>query len=334
MQPLLYRHNESFLLETGATLPELTIAYNTYGNPSNPVIWVCHALTANSDVAEWWPNTVATGRFLDPEKYFIVCANVLGSHYGTTGPLSINPNIGSPYYNSFPLITVRDMVKAHRLLAKYLGIEKIKTLIGSSLGGYQCLEWAIANPEVVDELVLIATASKTTPWITAFNHTQRMAIESDATFGHPNRNAGAKGMAAARAIALLSYRGPVAYNRTQEDPDDSKMENHRVCSYQEHQGEKLVKRFNAYSYYRLTQTLDAHNVSRNRGKMENVLSSITARTLLVAISSDLLFPVGEHELMAKHIHGSTLRVIDSDFAHDGFLVESDKLNDIILEFYG
>ncbi|MDR2556810.1 MAG: homoserine O-acetyltransferase [Bacteroidales bacterium] len=336
MSTNIYKYNHSFSLEAGGELPSLEIAYSTFGSADNdkPVIWVCHALTANSDVADWWTNTVVEGRFLDPSKYFIVCANILGSHYGTTGPLSTNLQTGKPYYNAFPLVTVRDMVRAHQILAAHLGIKNIKTLIGSSLGGYQAMEWAIAEPAFIKELILIATSSATTPWITAFNETQRMAIEADSTYGLPQADAGAKGMATARAIALLSYRGAAAYNCTQVEPDGERMEKHRVCSYQHHQGKKLVDRFNAYSYYRLTQALDSHNVGRGRnGGISGALAQIQARTLLVAISSDLLFPVSEHQFMNKHIPHSTLRIIDSDFAHDGFLVEADKLNKMIMEFY-
>jgi homoserine O-acetyltransferase len=329
----IYKYNHSFPLEAGGELPSLEIAYHTFGNADKPVIWVCHALTANSDVADWWVNTVVAGRFLDPSKYFIVCANILGSHYGTTGPLSINPQTGNPYYGTFPLITVRDTIRAHQILAAHLGIKRIKTLIGSSLGGYQAMEWAIMEPDFTKELILIATSSATTPWITAFNETQRMAIEADNTYGLPQDNAGAAGMAAARAIALLSYRGAAAYNCTQAESDDNRISEHRVCSYQRHQGNKLVARFNAYSYYRLTQMLDSHNIGRGRGSIREALSLIKARTLLTAINSDLLFPVSEHEFMQKHIPNSTLRVISSDFAHDGFLVEADKLNEMILEFY-
>jgi homoserine O-acetyltransferase len=161
-----------------------------------------------------------------------------------------------------------------------------------------------------------------------------MAIEADSTYGLPQADAGAQGMATARATALLSYRGPQAYNSTQAEPDGERIEKHRVCSYQRYQGKKLVDRFNAYSYYRLTQALDSHNIGRGRdGGVTGALAHIQARTLLIAISSDLLFPVSEHQFMQQHIPHSALHIIDSDFAHDGFLVEADKLNEMILKFY-
>jgi len=129
-----YKYDKPFVLENGERFPELQIAYHTYGKfKGNNAIWVCHALTANSDVADWWPRTVEQGRFLDPRRYYVVCANVIGSHYGSTGPLSLNPATGKPYYGSFPFITVRDMVNAHLLLADHLGVGSVRAVIGSSI---------------------------------------------------------------------------------------------------------------------------------------------------------------------------------------------------------
>ena len=163
MEPSIYKAPGPFVLETGHTLPELRIAYHTYGKPNaahDNVVWVCHALTANSDVADWWPHTVEAGCFLDPARHFVVCANILGSHYGTTGPLHVNPETGSPYYKDFPPFTIRDIVRAHRLLAGALGIGRIDTLVGSSVGGFQAIEWAVLEPERIGKLILIATAAK------------------------------------------------------------------------------------------------------------------------------------------------------------------------------
>ena len=175
----VYHHAEAVQLESGAVLPSVDITYDTFGTlnaAKDNVIWVCHALTANSDVADWWPHTVEEGRFLDPTRYFIVCANFLGSHYGTTSPLSVNPATGEKYYYDFPQITVRDMVKCHQLLARHLGIERVKMLIGSSIGGFQCMEWAIMEPHFMENLALIATTTCSEPWAAAFNESQRMAI--------------------------------------------------------------------------------------------------------------------------------------------------------------
>ena len=333
-----YKYDKEFELESGVKLPSLTIAYDTYGvrnEDSSNVIWVCHALTANSDVADWWPHTVEEGCFLDPDKYFTVCANFLGSHYGTTGPLSENPETGEPWYGDFPRITVRDMVRAHQLLAEYLGIKRVKLLIGSSIGGFQCLEWSVMQPDFAERAAFIATTPRTKPWASAFNESQRMAIQSDPTFGERNAEAGLDGLASARSIALLSYRGGMAYDKTQEDadPDEASFER-RVHSYQRYQGEKLRRRFNAYSYVRLSQAVDSHNLGRGRGKVEDVLKQIKAKSLVVAITSDILFPPSDHQILIDNIPDVEYHLIDSDFGHDGFLVEHKQLNDIILNFLG
>ncbi len=181
-----FHSGEPLALECGGTLPDVTIAYDTFGTLNDRcdnVVWVCHALTADSDVASWWEHTVERGKFLDPERYFVVCANFLGSHYGTTGPLSVNPDTGEPWYGDFPRFTVRDMVECHRRLAAYLGIGRVALLIGSSIGGFQCMEWAVIEPDFAERLVLIATAVRSTPWVQAFNESLRMAIELDPSFG-------------------------------------------------------------------------------------------------------------------------------------------------------
>lgn len=332
-----YHHNSPVTLESGEILPDVTIAYDTFGTLSEAkdnVIWVCHALTANSDVKDWWPNTVEEGRFLDPNKYFIVCANFLGSHYGTTSPLSINPTTGEKWYYDFPRITVRDMVTCHRLLAKHLGIDRVKLLIGSSIGGFQCMEWAVTEPDFMENLALIATTTNTEPWAAAFNESQRMAIRADGTWGQLRDDAGLDGMAVARSIALISYRGAPAYNATQQDrdnPTDAAFER-RAHTYQQHQGEKLRRRFNAFSYYRMTEAVDSHNIGRGRGSVANALRQIKARTLVVAISSDILFPVEAHIPMRQYIPDVEYHLIESSFGHDGFLVEHEKLNNIITNF--
>ena len=245
-------YNQSFPLELGGTLPYLKIAYHTYGKLNEKrdnCIWVCHGLTANSDVADWWPHTVVPGGFLDPEKYFIVCANCIGSCYGSIGPLSINPETGEPWFDTFPKLTIRDIVRAYVILADNLGIPKFFSLIGSSLGGFQALEWAIMQPHRFKSIVLIATAPMASPWAIAIDETQRMAILADKTYGEKRPDAAQDGLAAARALALLTYRGGKGYNLTQQDiPCEGIPECHRACSYQRYQGEKLVKRFDAYSY--------------------------------------------------------------------------------------
>ena len=332
----VYHHGEAITLESGAVLAEVDITYDTFGTlneAKDNVIWVCHALTANSDVADWWPHTVEEGRFLDPTRYFIVCANFLGSHYGTTSPLSVNPTTGEKYYYDFPQITVRDMVKCHQLLAKHLGIERVKLLIGSSIGGFQCMEWAISEPKFMESVALIATTTCTEPWAAAFNESQRMAIRTDKTWGELRDDAGIDGMAVARSIALISYRGGAAYNATQQDENPAEASfTRRAHSYQQYQGEKLRRRFNAMSYYRLSEAVDSHNIARGRGSIAEALAKIEARALVVAISSDILFPPEAPVPMREHIRDVEYHLIESEFGHDGFLVEHEKLNTIIQDF--
>lgn len=328
-----FESREPFSLESGETLSSLTVAYHTYGKLSprrDNVIWVMHGLTANSDVADWWPGTVGDGLFLDPGKYFIVCANMLGSCYGTTGPSSINPATGSPWCESFPKVTIRDMVQAHRLLAKHLGITRIHEMIGVSLGGFQAIEWMVSDPDIAENVMFCATDSSCSPWLAAFNQSMYMAIKTDPTWGTPSLDAARQGLATARSIALISYRGPFAYNMSQKDSEENEDPFfHRVQTYQEYQGKKLCDRFDVYSYVRICQSGDSHDVGRGRGGIKNALARIKAETLVIGITSDILFPPACLEELAANIPGSRLEVMHSDFAHDGFLIEHRQLNEIM-----
>ena len=333
---MIERFDIPLALECGEVLPSFEVEYTTYGTLSpakDNVIWVCHALTADSRVADWWPHTVEEGRFLDPERGFVVCANFIGSPYGSTSPVSLNPTTGKAWRGAFPQVTVRDMVRAHSALAARLGIARVELLIGSSIGGFQVMEWAIAEPEFAKRIALIATCVRSSAWAIAFNESQRMAIEADGTFGDDSPTAGAAGMSAARSIALLSYRGAAAYNATQTDTDREKLSGYRATTYQQHQGEKLRRRFDAYCYYRLTQAVDSHDIARGRGVGEaEVLQGIRAKALVVSITSDILFPPEDHRVMVDNIPDVTYRVIESPFGHDGFLVEYEQLDAIIKEF--
>lgn len=334
-----YHFKEPFKLESGYEFPCLEIAYHTYGNLNDAkdnCIWVCHALTANSEVEDWWPHTVEKGAFLDPDKYFIVCANIIGSCYGSTGPLSQNPETGEPWYDEFPLVTIRDVVRAHRHLAKHLGIEKLFSLIGASVGGFQALEWASGYPEEIGSMVLIATEAAASPWAVAIDETQRMAIFSDSSYGEHRADAASSGLAAARAIGLLTYRGPLGYNATQKNPegyDAMTRIPHRAQTYQRYQGEKLVRRFDAYSYVSILNMFDTHDIGRGRGGLEKVLNSFTMPVLVVGISTDIIFTADYMKHLASQIPSAKYREIDSPFGHDGFLVEYGLLNNIINDFF-
>lgn len=332
-----YIHNEPFVLENGVTLSSLEIAYHTYGTLNkykSNVIWVCHALTANSDVFDWWPGLFGEKDLFNPEEHFIVCANNLGSCYGTTGPLTHNAEFNGALYSYFPNITIRDMVNAHDLLRQHLGIEKIHTVIGGSQGGQQALEWNIKSPQLFNNLVLVATNAQHSPWGIAFNESQRLAIKADRTYYSNNPEGGQKGLSAARSIALLSYRNYHTYVETQKETDPEKSDNYNAASYQRYQGEKLVKRFNAYSYVALSKAMDSHNVGRGRGSVEKALSEVKAKTLVIGVSSDLLFPLNEQKFLADHIPASAYVAIDSFYGHDGFLIETSKLTEELKKFYG
>jgi homoserine O-acetyltransferase len=332
----IYKHLQLFDLEAGGQLQQLEVAYHTYGklnaNKDN-VVWVCHAFTANSDVLDWWKGLFGEKDYFNPAEHFIVCANMLGSAYGTSGPLSIDPATGQPYYLSFPQVTVRDMIKSQQLLAKHLDIEGIHTLIGGSLGGQQAMEWAIIEPDFIKNLIIIAANARHSPWGIAFNESQRLAIAADETFNSNTPNGGAKGLKAARAMALLSYRGYKTYGIRQQEDNDNVTDNYKASSYQNYQGDKLVNRFNAYSYWYLSKSMDSHNVGRNRCSIEKALALITARTLVIGIKSDLLFPVEEQQYLFRHIPKSAYAEFDSYYGHDGFLIETEALTNMITSFF-
>ena len=336
MNTEIFKYQKPFKLESGKQLHELQIGFNTYGklNPNRDnVVWVCHALTANSNVFDWWKGLFGEQDYFNPAEHFIVCANIIGSPYGSTHPLSINPVTDQPFYNAFPQFTVRDMVKAHQLLAEHLNINQVEILLGGSLGGQQAVEWAISEPERIKNLILIATNAKHSPWGIAFNESQRLAISADRTFYANTPEGGKKGLKAARSIALLSYRGYKTYAITQQEEKDSLVDDYKASSYQSYQGEKLVNRFNAYSYWYLTKSMDSHNVGRGRHGVEKALSLIKARTLVIGIKSVVLFPVEEQQYLFRHISKSAFAELDSFYGHDGFLIETEALTDVITSFF-
>ena len=331
-----FHYEQSFQLEAGGTLNGFQLRYTTLGKINerrDNVVWVCHALTGNSDFTTWWTDLSSEGSVYDPRHYFIICANILGGCYGSTGPLSTNPDTGKPFYHSFPTITNRDVVRAFDLLRNDLRIEKIHTLIGGSLGGQQVLEWAIMQPDAFAHIVPIACNAAHSPWGIAFNEAQRLAIEADPTWKDSEPRAGAEGLKAARAIGMISYRHYETFGQTQTEKSDDKLDSYRAASYQRYQGQKLADRFNAFTYWVLTKVMDSHNVARNRPSAEQALAKIRAQTLIISINSDLLFPVEEQRILARCIPGARLETIQSIYGHDGFLVEFEQLNNILKHFY-
>jgi homoserine O-acetyltransferase len=338
-----FRNNSPLTLESGITLPRYHLAYTTYGElneAKDNVVWIFHALTANSNAADWWPGLVGEDKLFTPSKYFIVCVNMPGSCYGSLGPLDINIETNETYYHSFPWFTPRDMVHAYQPLKEFLGIQKIHIGIGGSMGGQQLLEWAIEEPDVFEYIFPIGTNAWHSSWGVAFNVTQRMCIEADQTWLQKNPLAGIQGMKAARACALLSYRNYITYGHSQPIVSLKNFmavnahEEARAgaSSYQRYQGEKLARRFNAFSYYFLSLGMDAHHVGRGRSSTEAALQQIKAKTLVIGVTTDILFPLSEQQFLAEKIPGANFMLIDSLYGHDGFLLEFDKIENLIKNF--
>lgn len=324
-------------LISGEILEGFHLTYTTYGqlnDKKDNVIWVFHALTGNSNVHEWWANLFGDEQLLNPKQYFIICANTPGSCYGSISPLDVNPATGKPYFHAFPLITIKDMIAMYNLLRIQLGITSIKFAIGGSMGGMQAIEWASQMPNLFKNLILIATNIQQMPWAIAWNSIQRLAIETDETW-HKNLNelSGINGLKAARAIAMISYRNYETYNYFQrEENEKQKFNGFKAESYQYYQGEKLTLRFNAWSYYALTRSMDSHNISDAKSTAIEKLKLINSKTLVIGIESDILFPIEEQLIMANNIKNAKFSIIDSIYGHDGFLIETEQLNRKIKEF--
>ena len=331
-----FHFNNVFELESGEKLSSFQLKFTTVGNLNEErtnAVWVCHALTGSSDFTDWWGGLFSADGPFDPSKYFIICANLLGGCYGSTGPLSNKPDTNRAFYHDFPVLTNRDVVRAFDLLRLELKIKKVHTLIGGSLGGQQVLEWAILQPNVFDHIIPIACNASHSPWGIAFNEAQRLAIEADPTWKENDARAGMEGLKAARAIGMISYRHYDTYAETQSEKTSDKIDNFRAATYQRYQGEKLANRFNAFTYWLLSKMMDSHHVGRGRASTEAVLQQIKAKALVIGIESDILFPLPEQKYVAENIPEATLEVLKSIYGHDGFLVEFDQLKKIIIHYF-
>lgn len=320
-----YNYTSEFILESGEKLEGITITFSDYGPvDADRTIWVCHALSGTSEVLDWWAGLFGDKQLFDPKKDRIICANVLGSCYGTTGAQDLERPL------DFPLISIKDMVKAHQFLANHLNLSKVDLLIGASLGGQQAVEWAVSNPNFFKGLILIATNAFHSPYARAFNEVQRLALQADQTFGE--KNGGQNGLKAARAIAMMSYRSYTDFSLKQSEKE-SIADDFKSASYVRYQGEKFVNRFNAYAYHYLSKAMDSHDVLRGRiGSYESVLREIKARTLVIGIDSDTLFPVEEQRFLQQKIPDAEFGLIESAHGHDSFLIDYDKLNVLIYDF--
>ncbi len=317
-----YTTEQPFVLESGGMIEQLTIAYHTYGTlnkKKSNVVWVVHGLTANSDVFTWWEGLFGEKHFFNPEEYFIICVNAIGSPYGSSSPQNLD----------FPLFTVRDLVSAYFMLAKQLKIDAIQILIGGSFGGSQALEFAYSFQGQIEKLILIASAAKESAWTIAIHESQRMALKADASFGKLNE--GIEGLKAARAIGMVSYRTYDAFVEQQTDTDE-KLDAFKVSSYMNYQGEKLVKRFNSLAYYYLSKCMDSHDIGRGRGGQEKALKDIKIPSLIIGIASDQLIPVSLQQFIHQHIPNSSYQEINSIYGHDGFLIETNQIQQHILYF--
>lgn len=330
-----FTHTKDFLLESGRQVKGFHLAYSTHGKlneEKNNVVWVFHALTANSNPQDWWPGLIGLGKLFSPDKHFIICVNMPGSCYGSIGPLD-QDETGTTWYHDFPFFTTRDMIRAYGQLRLSLGITKIQAGIGGSMGGQQLLEWAAEEPFLFNNIFPIACNARHSAWGIAFNTAQRQCIETDPGWSSRNETAGLAGMKAARSVALLSYRNYHTYQAFQSDDNNEKTAEFKSDSYQRYQGEKLALRFNAFSYYFLSRSMDAHNLGRSRGGIVKALGRITAKTLVIGIETDVLFPVSEQEYIARHIPGAAFCMIKSNYGHDGFLLEYEQISGLIQSFF-
>jgi homoserine O-acetyltransferase len=326
-----------FVLESGAVLRDVDIAYRTWGDPANAAghaVLICHALTGSADVEAWWPGIIGAGRAFDPARDYVICANILGSCYGTTGPVSIKPGTADRYRADFPGISVRDMVELERTLLDALGVQFLELVTGPSLGGMQALEWALMYPERVGSIVPIGVGGRHSAWCIGISEAQRAAIAAD-----PNWNQGYysddatpdKGLAAARMMAICSYRSWESFDDRfgRERRDDDLYE---VQSYLRHQGTKINDRFDANTYVTLTHAMHTHDLGRDRGAYTEVLSRISQPALIVSVSSDALYPPEEQRFLADHLPNAQYEILDCPHGHDGFLIETEKLGAMITGF--
>jgi len=336
-----------FRPERGGLLPAVRVAYETWGtlaaDGSNAVL-VEHALTGDSHVVGptgpghatpgWWDGLIGAGKPLDTERFFVVCANVLGGCQGTTGPSSYGPD-GGRWGARFPEVTVGDQVRVEAALADALGIDRWACVVGGSMGGMRALEWAVAMPDRVATLFFLAAGAVATADQIGTQTTQQTAVRADPRWrggDYPLDDQPVDGLGVARRIAHLTYRSPVElgarFGTTVQD--DGRF---AVASYLDHHAEKLSRRFDAGSYVLLTETMNSWDVGRGRGGVEAALARVTARTLVAGVDSDRLYPMAQQQQVAD-VLGVPLQVIASPYGHDGFLIEVDAVGSLVRNLLG
>ena len=344
-------------LESGKKLDSVKIAYETWGqlsSDSSNAILILHALTGDSHAfgsatrahptAGWWNGVIGPGLAIDTNKYFVVAPNMLGGCQGSTGPTSLDKK-GREYGAKFPYITIRDQVTAQVELSKQLGIKRWKAIVGGSMGGMQVLEWAIEYPDAMEKIAVLAAPAFSNADQIALNSVQLEAIKADPAFNDGDYYDAAagkgpyRGLALARRMALLNYRSPEELNVRFERAWQSKVNpfgdggRFAVESYLDFHGNKFTRRFDANSYLTLVEAMNSHDIARGRSSIKKAVQKIKAQMLLVGIDSDRLFPVPSQKVIAdaspKNLFGNKLFVISSDYGHDGFLIEADKVGKLL-----
>jgi homoserine O-acetyltransferase len=340
-------------LESGQVLPDVRVAYETWGTLSaarDNAILVLHALTGDSHVlgpsgpghpsAGWWPGVVGRGRAIDTDRWFVVAPNVVGGCQGSTGPASLAPD-GVEWGARFPFLTIRDQVAAQLAFARQLGIDRFAAVVGGSMGAMHVLEWAIMAPDAVERIAVLAAPAATTADQIALNSVQLEAVRSDPAFrggayyDAPDGDGPTRGLALARRMAMLNYRTPVELNQRFERSWQSGLDplggggRFAVESYLDFHGNKFTRRFDANSYLVLTEAMNSHDIGRGRGGVAPALDRIEATTLVVGIDSDRYFSLeGQHEIargVRRTVHGADSVVLRSDYGHDAFLIEDDDV---------
>ncbi len=332
----------SFDVEAGTTLPDVQVAYRTWGTLNeardNAVV-ICHALTGDQNADQWWGPAIGPGGGIDTDRWFVICANVLGSCYGTTGPPSKNPATGRPWAGDFPHVTIRDIVRLQKRLTDHLGAARVACVVGGSMGGMQVLEWALLYPDLVATIAPISVGAAHSPWCIATSEAQRQAIFADPKWrdGHYDlADPPLAGLAVARQIGIVSYRSPASFaekfGRRSEHGDNAAEGIFDVESYLRYQGNALVQRFDAGAYVTLTYAMDSHDVGRGRGGAAAALGGVTAPALVIGVSSDVLYPVEEQHELADLLPNARYVEIDSPHGHDGFLIEHQAVGGLVGDF--
>ena len=326
-----------FYLESGQVLHELTIGFETLGSLNadrTNVVVVGHALTGNCYPAEWWSGLIGPGKLLDPQHYFIITPNHIGSCYGSTGPDSIDRRTGRSYLHEFPTLTTRDIARANLLLLDHLSLDHVFLGIGGSMGGMVLLEMACEAPQLFTRLVPIAITGAHSAWRLAFSSVIQKTIQA---FGHDTESLNV-GLRLARQIAMISYRSAVEFDsrfgreRCSDDPSAyyAPANSFEVSNYLDHQGDKLVNRFSPHSYLTLTRAMELYDL--HRGRSQDALSKIQADVLCVGISTDVLYPELEVKAFSQLFTKSCYATLDAPFGHDSFLVADDVLADIVQQW--